>query len=43
MGRNIYEPIRKKVEEWLLYDENQPKYSYFANVEGHDRFQSIKV
>ena len=41
MSRNIYEPIRKKVEEWLWYDENQPKSNYFANVEEHDRFRSL--
>ena len=41
MSRNIYEPIRKKVEEWLWYDENQPKCSYAANAEEHDRFRSL--
>lgn len=41
MGRTIYEPIRKKVEEWLWYDENQPEGNYFANVEEHDRFRSL--
>ena len=41
MGRNIYEPIRRKVREWLWYDENQPKGNYFANVEEHDRFRSL--
>ncbi len=41
MSRNIYEPIRKKVEEWLWYDENQPKSNYFANVEEHDRFRRL--
>lgn len=41
MGRTIYEPIRKKVEEWLWYDENQPSGNYFANVEEHDRFRSL--
>lgn len=41
MSRNIYEPIRKKVEEWLWYDENQPKCSYAANVEEHNRFRSL--
>lgn len=41
MNGNIYQPIRKKVEEWLWYDENQPKSSYFANVEEHDRFRSL--
>lgn len=40
MSRNIYEPIRAKVEEWLWYDENQPKCSYSANAEEHDRFRS---
>lgn len=41
MSQNIYEPIRRKVEEWLWYDENQPKGNYFANVEEHDRFRSL--
>lgn len=41
MGRDIYESIRRKVEEWLWYDENQPKGNYFANVEEHDRFRSL--
>lgn len=41
MSRTIYEPIRKKVEEWLWYDENQPSGNYFANVEAHDRFRSL--
>ena len=41
MSRNIYEPIRKKVEEWMWYDENQPKCSYAANAEEHDRFRSL--
>lgn len=41
MSRNIYEPIREKVEEWIWYDENQPKSNYLANVEEHDRFRSL--
>lgn len=41
MSRNIYEPIREKVEEWLWYDENRPKCSYVANMEEHDRFRSL--
>ncbi len=41
MSNNIYEPIRKKVEEWLWYDENQPSGNYFANMEEHDRFRSL--
>lgn len=41
MDRNIYEPIRRKAEEWLWYDENQPKSRYFANVQEHDRFRSL--
>ncbi len=41
MSNNIYEPIRKKVEEWLWYDENQPSGNYFANMEEHDRFRRL--
>lgn len=41
MSQNIYESIRRKVEEWLWYDENQPEGNYFANVEEHDRFRSL--
>lgn len=32
MGRDIYEPIRRKVEEWLWYDENQPKGNWLAYI-----------
>ncbi|MCM1235020.1 MAG: hypothetical protein NC489_33390 [Ruminococcus flavefaciens] len=36
----IYGPIRKKVEEWIWYDDNQPKSNYFVNREEHDAFRS---
>ncbi len=39
--KNIYEPIRKKVEEWIWYDDHRPKSNYFANIEEHDRFRSL--
>lgn len=42
MNQNtIYEPIRKKVEEWIWYDDNQPKGNYFANKKEHDEFRSL--
>ncbi|MCM1048535.1 MAG: hypothetical protein NC433_08925 [Clostridiales bacterium] len=36
----IYGPIRRKVEEWIWYDDHQPKSNYFANREEHDAFRS---
>ncbi len=38
--KHIYGPIRAKVEEWIWYDDNQPKGNYFANREEHDAFRS---
>ncbi len=38
--QHIYGPIMKKVEEWIWYDDHQPKSNYFANREEHDTFRS---
>lgn len=35
----IYEPIRKKAEEWIWYDEHEPKSGYRENVAEHDEFR----
>lgn len=40
MYKHTYGPIRAKVEEWIWYDDHQPKGDYFANIEEHDAFRS---
>ncbi|MCM1084163.1 MAG: hypothetical protein NC428_11900 [Clostridium sp.] len=42
MNQNtVYEPIRKKMQEWIWYDDNEPKGNYFANKKEHDEFRSL--
>jgi hypothetical protein len=34
-----YEPITRKIESWLKYDENKPKSKYYANSQEHDEYR----
>lgn len=36
----LYGPIRKKIEEWIWYDDHEPKSSYRENREEHDSFRA---
>lgn len=35
----IYEPIRKKIEEWIRYDDYKPAGAYYDNMEAHDKYR----
>lgn len=35
----IYEPIRKKIEEWIQYDDHKPAGEYCDNEEEHDEYR----
>lgn len=35
----IYEPIRRKIEEWIRYDDHKPAGSYYDNMEVHDEYR----
>lgn len=38
--KNVYEPIRKKIKEWLYYELNEPKVWYRGNEKLFDAFRS---
>ena len=38
-SNKIYEPIRKKMEEWIWYDDHAPKSSYIDHVQEHDEYR----
>ena len=38
--KNVYEPIRKKIKEWLYYEINEPKVWYRGNEKLFDAFRS---
>lgn len=35
----IYEPIRRKIEEWVSYDDHKPAGEYYDNMEAHDEYR----
>ena len=35
----IYEPIRRKIEEWIEYDAHRPRIPYQGNEEAHDEYR----
>ncbi|MCM1087800.1 MAG: hypothetical protein NC419_06560 [Muribaculaceae bacterium] len=35
----IYEPIRRKIEEWIRYDTYKPGGIYYDNVKAHDEYR----
>lgn len=35
----LYEPIRKKIEEWIRYDDHKPAGEYNDNKEEHDEYR----
>lgn len=37
--KKIYEPIRKKIEEWIRYDDHKPAGEYSDNEEEHDEYR----
>ena len=40
MNQNrIYESIRKKIEEWIRYDDHKPVEEYWDNPEEHDEYR----
>ena len=39
MPLNIYEPIIRKIESWISYEEKSPKSDYFKNKNEHDQFR----
>lgn len=36
---NIYKPIRRKIEEWIRYDDCKPVGAYYDNMEAHDKYR----
>lgn len=39
MKNDVYEPIKRKIREWIEYDENAPKVAYSENPELHDDYR----
>lgn len=39
MSNKIYEPIRRKIEEWIDYDVHSPNVPYRGNEEVHDEYR----
>lgn len=39
MADNIYEPIRRKIEEWIYYDDHKPVGEYSKHQEEHDEYR----
>ena len=39
MSNKIYEPIRRKIEEWIDYDVHSPRVPYQGNEEVHDEYR----
>ncbi|MCI8359683.1 MAG: hypothetical protein HFI51_16320 [Lachnospiraceae bacterium] len=35
----VYEPIRKKIEEWIDYDVHKPDVPYYGNEKVHDEYR----
>ena len=40
MTRDILEPIQKKIDAWIYYEENEPKTEYWTHREAHDKYRS---
>lgn len=39
IANKIYEPIRKKIEEWIDYDVHKPAVPYRGNEKAHDEYR----
>lgn len=37
--KDIYKPIRNKIEEWIWYDDYKPAGEYYDNVEAHEEYR----
>ena len=37
--KDIYKPIRNKIEEWIWYDDHKPAGEYYDNVEAHEEYR----
>lgn len=38
-AKDLYEPIKSKIEAWIWYEENKPKSEYECNPNEHDEFR----
>lgn len=40
MTRDILEPIQRKIDAWIYYEDNSPKTEYWTHREAHDKYRS---
>lgn len=40
MTRDILEPIQRKIDAWIYYEDNRPKTEYWTHREAHDKYRS---